>query len=222
MTKLCFAFHVHTNFSKDSSNKPRDIVHYCRRHQIDAIAICDHNEIAGAQEVAKIAGQDVKVIIGEEIATTEGEILGLFLKKRIQPGLVPKETISEIRAQGGLVCIPHPGESLRREAMSQESIAEIIDDIDLLESFNARVILSRDRKMSEHLAKKFAKPTLIGSDAHFLAQIGQSLGEISPFATASDFISVVSNGGYQVLKYRKTNFLAHLASKIVKMSKLFH
>ncbi|RLC74880.1 MAG: hypothetical protein DRI61_15875, partial [Chloroflexi bacterium] len=98
--------HVHTIYSKDAFLTLRNLISVAIYKKIKCIAITDHNEIRGALKLRKIA--PFKIIVGQEIMTSEGEIIGLFLSNRIESGLSPEKTIEEIRKQGGLVYLPHP------------------------------------------------------------------------------------------------------------------
>ena len=100
--KINIDLHVHTNYSKCALLKPAEIEGIALKRGLDGVAITDHNTIEGALEVYKQA-KKIKVIIGEEIKTTQGEITGYFLKEKIPPFLSPEETVKEIRKQGGLI-----------------------------------------------------------------------------------------------------------------------
>jgi predicted metal-dependent phosphoesterase TrpH len=94
----------------ESVSKPQSLVNRARKGGYDVICVTDHDETAGAflaQEYAK-QFNDVEVVIGEEITTADGEIIGLFLTEKIQPGLSIEETVDIIREQGGLTIAPHP------------------------------------------------------------------------------------------------------------------
>ena len=100
-------FHMHTSHSGDCDASPRDMVRGCRDVGLTCIAVTDHNTIRGALEVRELA--DFTVIIGEEVKSSQGDIIGLFLEEEIPRGLSPAETVSRIKGQGGLVVVPHPG-----------------------------------------------------------------------------------------------------------------
>ena len=99
--------HNHTRWSFDCSMDPAKVVRVARSRGIDAIAITDHDEIDGAREAAKAANGDILVIIGEEIDTAAGDILGLWLQEKIVEH-DPIEAIKAIHAQGGLAILAHP------------------------------------------------------------------------------------------------------------------
>ena len=76
------------------------------------LCITDHNAIAGAVELADRL--PCRVVVGEELRTAAGEIIGLFLAERMPSGLGHVEAARAIREQGGLVYIPHPFDPMRR------------------------------------------------------------------------------------------------------------
>ena len=104
--------HMHTAFSLDCDTPPEVVVKRCIAAGLNCIAITDHNTIRGALEVGKLA--DFRVIVGEEVKSSEGDIIGLFLEEEIPRGLSPLETVSRIKDQDGLVMVPHPFDTIRR------------------------------------------------------------------------------------------------------------
>src|SRR5436190_17785030 len=101
-------FHSHSHYSRDSVLNPRTFIDRCLKRGIDCIAVTDHNEIEGAFVIQKLAPPELKVIIGEEVKSSEGEIIGLFLQEFVPRGLTPEETVRAIQEQGGLAVVPHP------------------------------------------------------------------------------------------------------------------
>jgi predicted metal-dependent phosphoesterase TrpH len=113
--KLRADFHSHSHYSRDSVISPQAFIDRCLRKGIDCIAVTDHNEIEGAFVIQKLA--PFKVIVGEEVKTSEGEIIGLFLKELVPKGMSPEDTIDCIHEQGGLAVIPHPYDIFRRSVI---------------------------------------------------------------------------------------------------------
>ena len=184
--------HVHTCYSKDATLSPETIMESCRRRGLDGVAITDHNTIAGALALKEIA--PFLVIVGEEIDTTKGEILGLFLKEEIPGGLTPEEAMARIREQGGLVGVPHPLDRLRRSAMRQVALLDILDELDFLEGFNSRVSFSSDNRKAQALAQARGLPMTAGSDAHIAYEIGRAYVEMPPFNDPEDFLESLAQG----------------------------
>ena len=128
--------HIHTCFSKDSEMSLEALYQKCLKTGLNCIAITDHNTIEVALLFKSIAS--FKVIVGEEINTTQGEVTGLFLKERIPPGLKALETVNNIKSQGGLVSIPHPFDIFRSSVIKLDALHEILPYVDIIEGFNAR------------------------------------------------------------------------------------
>lgn len=184
--------HIHTSYSPDSSVSPERLISRCLEIGINCVAITDHNTIAGALAVLKIA--PFKVIVGEEIRTTKGEIIGFFLKEEIPRGLSPEETIRRIKGQGGLVCIPHPCDRLRPSALKSEKLYELLPQIDIIEVFNARTALRRDLEKARALAQKNGLLAGAGSDSHTPGEIGGACVEMPDFETPQEFKAALAQG----------------------------
>ena len=107
-------FHVHSEYSKDCATPVRSILERARELGIDIVAITDHNTVEGGLEGLRLADEyGLRVIAGEEIKSTEGEIVGLFLSSyHPRRALAFAETIAAIKAQGGIVYVPHPFDRL--------------------------------------------------------------------------------------------------------------
>jgi predicted metal-dependent phosphoesterase TrpH len=105
--------HCHTSASFDSLAEPLKVVQAARDRGLTHLAITDHDRIDGALHARAAAIPGIVVIVGEEVKTTAGDLICLFLEEAIPPGLTPAETIARARAQGGLVGIPHPFDRYR-------------------------------------------------------------------------------------------------------------
>lgn len=176
MRKYKTEFHVHTRYSKDSILSYWLLLLIAKRKKIDTLVITDHNEIAGAVKYKeKFKKHNIEIIVGEEIFTKKGEIIGLNLNKKIEPNLTPKQTIKEIRKQKGLVYIPHPYDEKRYETVLELSeIEKNKDEIDFIEVHNGRNI---DRQFSveqNEIAEIYKLNKIIGSDAHTFFELGRN------------------------------------------------
>jgi predicted metal-dependent phosphoesterase TrpH len=184
--------HVHTYHSSDSLSQPAAILRCMDRNGVDVVAITDHNAIDGAREVAALAPG--RVIVGEEIRTSQGEIIGLFLKDLIAPGLSPRETVAAIHAQGGLVYVPHPVDRIRGSTLRRDALLSIIPWIDVLEVYNARVFCSTRNRMAREIAEAHRLPMGAGSDAHSAADIGLATVEMASFSDSAGFMRAIHDG----------------------------
>ena len=184
--------HAHTHFSRDALTSVSTFVRRYQRAAIDCVAVSDHNNIDGALAVRSDAA--FRVIVSEEIKSSEGEIIGLFLQETIRKGLTPEDTIRAIREQGGLVLIPHPYDRVRRSPLREDAALRIMKDIDIIEVFNSRTVFSGDNQKSRALAEAHGKLMSASSDAHTPWEIGLSYTEMPLFEGPSDFLIALGKG----------------------------
>lgn len=159
-----FDFHIHSVYSHDSISKPESIIKYSKKKGLAGIAITDHNTILGAKKAKSLSSEDFLIIIGAEIETDMGEIIGLFLNEEIISNDF-YEVKDAIKAQGGLIVLPHP---FKNEAINFNLLAK---EVDLIESLNGRIKPELNHKACI-LAKKYERPMIAGSDAHTPFEIG--------------------------------------------------
>lgn len=215
--------HVHTKYSKDSMLCFFPLYIKCRIKSINAIAITEHNNIEGAikfQEFCRKMGNKINVIIGEEIFTDSGEVIGLFLSENIAPQMTVEETICEIKRQNGVVCIPHPYDKKREKTvLKEEAIKRVRKQIDCMEVHNGRNISKTYDIEQREIANKYNIKPIVGSDAHTLIEIGRNYmsfeGEIplsrEQFLKSLDTFEPVAN---------ECILIAHKITAIVKIIKL--
>lgn len=217
-----FELHVHTRFSKDSLLCFWPLYLKCRLLNISVIAITEHNNINGGmafKEFCKKHGEHIFVITGEEIFTSEGEIIGLYLKKNIQGGMSAEESICEIKRQGGIVYIPHPYDEKRYKTVLKESvISEKKEDIDCIEVHNGRNILIEYDKKQRAIAERHNLTPIIGSDAHTWIEIGRNYLEVKQLPDSPEsFKTAICDA---VFHSRKSIKISHQITKFAKMIRL--
>ncbi len=187
---LRMEMHLHTRYSIDSYLKLDTIIEVCQRKDINAVAVTDHGTIEGAERLReKIEKKNakIKVITGEEIFTTKGEVIGLFLRERIPYLLSPVETIRRIKKQGGLVYIPHPFIPLMPNCLGKE-LHQFSKEIDIIEIFNARAMFRVGVKKACQFARNNKIVTAIGSDAHTRFEIGNACMKLEDFNGPKEFL----------------------------------
>jgi predicted metal-dependent phosphoesterase TrpH len=177
--------HVHTSASFDSKTEPKQLADRSRQLGLDPIFVTDHDTTLAAFRLQVASRQ--RVVVGEEIATTDGELIGLFLQRRIPPGLTAKQTALEIKDQGGLVYLEHPYDQFRRH-LSQAAIEEVAELIDIVEVFNARSDEKTNHQAEELRGILGAAPGA-GSDAHTVKELGSVYVEMQNFDGADDFLA---------------------------------
>lgn len=212
-----FEFHCHSQYSGDSNVKIDDLIKRCQKVGITGLALTDHNEISGALELRKKAPNWLKIIVGEEVNTASGEIIGLFLSQKIPSGLSIEETIYEIKKQGGIVILPHPFDRLRSNKMPLTEIFRNINNFDVIETFNARSVFFSDNTRARDYVKTHHKLSICGSDAHFLAEYGQTTIKNIDCSGPQEFLSSLKNA---VFKTKRASLIFHLLTKYEKLKTL--
>jgi len=204
--------HVHTRFSKDCLTKLPALIAVCHRKGLDKIAITDHNTIAGALAARELAPD--LIIVGEEIKTTQGELIAYFVQEEVPKRLTPLETIARLREQGAVISVPHPFERWRLSALARGALVDIIDQVDALEVFNARCLSVGDNHKAMEWAARYGKLTTAGSDAHTLWELGRGYVELPPFNGPEEFLQSLAQskaGG------SPSGFWVHFASTFAKL-----
>jgi len=204
--------HIHTKYSMDCGTPLEKIINRCLEIGINCIAIADHSTIDGALEMQRLA--PFKVIVAEEILTPHGEIMGMFLKETIPSGLSIEQTISQIRAQGALVNIPHPFDTFRGLRLDGKELEALVNQIDAFEVFNARGPFLRPSTKARAFAQKYDIPRTAGSDAHATGEIGNAYIEMPEFNGRDDFLQALRAG--KVMGHR-TNPLIHFVTAWEKL-----
>jgi len=192
--------HMHTSHSYDCATDPEALVDHCVAQGLGAIAITDHNEVSGAQAAAAL-GKPITIIVGEEVKTTQGEVIGLFLKERIEPGLDMGETIAAIQEQGGLVYMPHPFDRLHT-IPDAATLLRHLDQIDILEVYNSRLLFDSFNDDALRFASKYNLIQAAGSDAHVLPGIGTAINRIPAFDGPEEFLLAMRQS--QILRRPKS------------------
>lgn len=171
-------FHTHTAFSPDALTSPAAFVRRCCDRGLTHVAITDHTGIEGALAVAEIA--PFTVIVGQEVKTAEGELIGLFLVESVPSGLPARETAERIHRQGAVVVAPHPFDPFRPN-IGRRGLAEIGDAVDIIEGYNGRSMLRRIDRAARRYAAEHDLPVGLGSDAHCRRELGRSFVELPDF-----------------------------------------
>jgi hypothetical protein len=181
--------HLHTSWSHDCSIDVDELLDHAEAQGLGAIAVTDHNVIGGALEaVERARGRRLAVIPGEEIKTAEdGEVIGLFLREEIPPGMSFGETIDAIRTQGGLVYVPHPFDRLHA-IPSPATLHRHLAEIDVFEVYNARLLFEAYNEEALRFARKYNLTPGAGSDAHVLAGVGTGAVRMRRFGGPEEFL----------------------------------
>ena len=185
-------FHIHSRYSFDSSNDLEAIIRRCQKTGINCVAIADHGTAEGGLRLKEIA--PFKVIVAEEILTPHGEIMGMFLKETVPTNISIQEAIARIREQDGLVCVPHPFDIITRIGLGGTIMEQIVDQIDIIEVFNARSPIPCRSSRALAFANRHNLVKSAGSDAHTISEIGKTYVEMPDFESKGDFLAALRQG----------------------------
>ena len=214
MSPYRIELHCHTYHSKDCLMLPEQLLEQCILKGIDLIAITDHNAIQGAYEAATLDPD--RVIIGEEIMTTAGELLGYYMKELVPPGLSPHETIARLRAQGAFISVAHPFDYTRQGAWKEEALLEILKLVDGIEIFNARTWSSTANNRAAALCSSEGMLTTAGPDAHTSFEIGRATMITPAFFDAESMRLALASAQIHA---RRSSPLVHLFSRYATFRK---
>jgi len=195
--KMRLDLHCHSEASVDCITPLAAFPARCKERGIRVQAITDHNEVWGAQKLQSMVaenGNDLTIIVGEEVSTREGEIVGLYLQEKIPAGLSPEETVAAIKAQGGLVLIPHGFDPMKRHRLSPEALERVAESVDIVEIFNARISRLKWNAAASAWATTHGLPESAGSDAHTVKDIGSAWVEtlLAPVDTPEQLLEALN------------------------------
>lgn len=167
--------HCHTSASFDSLASPGDVVRAAAHRGLTHLAVTDHDRIDGALRARDAAPDGLTIIVGEEVTTSDGDLIAAFLERAVPPGLSAVDTIADIREQGGLVGVPHPFDRSRGYGRkSGADLADIAEKVDWIEAYNARVVGGSANEQAAIFARERSLPGVYASDSHTVLEVGVS------------------------------------------------
>lgn len=186
--------HLHTCFSGDAVTTIDELAEGVEEAGLDVVCVTDHHSVRGAFEAIE-RDLGCRVVVGEEVRTGAGELIGLFLSERVPSGLAPQEVVQRIRAQGGVVYVPHPFDPVRH-ALREPVLRDLCAGgaVDAVEVFNAKVSLDHLNARARDLAAELGLPGGAGSDAHDPAAVGAAYVEMPDFDGPADFLAALHDG----------------------------
>lgn len=211
MTPLRIDLHVHSMYSGDGLMTPRQIVDRAQKAGLDGVAVTDHGTIRGGMETRRLGTSEFLVIVGAEMMTDQGEVIGLFLTEEIEEHTLER-VVEAIRLQGGLVVVPHPFDSLRRSALHiSDEQAPLVDAVEVL---NSRCLLERFNTQARNYATRHGLPAVAGSDAHYPMEIGNA----GIVVRQRDIRSSIASGTVEVFG-RRSSPAVHILTRARKIAR---
>jgi len=211
--------HCHTSASFDSLASPRAVVAAAARRGLTHLAITDHDRIEGALEARDVAPVGLTVLVGEEIRTRDGDLIAVFLSTAVPPGLSAAETIAAVRAQGGLVGIPHPFDRFRGSISKGETLRgleALAATVDWVESWNARLTVGDGNVRAAELARAAGVPGVAVSDAHTTLEVGVASTILGGDPSTPDGLRAALAAG-PVMATGRASFYVRLATPLAKV-----
>jgi predicted metal-dependent phosphoesterase TrpH len=224
--KVAFVdLHCHTRFSRDSILAEEKFIRVAIARGLTHVCVTNHNNVEGAiavrDKVRELALEDrLTVILGEEVSTSDGEVVGVFLEKTIPRGLSARETADEIRRQGGLVSIPHPFDPFRASHIREGPLRNLAETgrIDMLEVFNSRVTLSEHNRAAAEFAARYGIPGIACSDSHSSFEIAMSFNALPAFDSADELKAVLPQNDWHG---SRSSVFIHLTTRWAVWRNLF-
>lgn len=207
MSRLKTVIHIHTNYSFDANMAPDDLVNVARRQGVHCLAITDHDDIGGALDVRRLA-PDLRVIVGEEISSADGHIIGLFLRERIAPGLSLEDTATAIRDQGGLVFAPHPCATLCESALGLAELERLRPWVDAVEICNSQNLLVWEERHARAFCDRYGVTPYVGADVHIRGHLAGAYQWIADFEDAPSFLAVLGHAELHPRRFGLSYFAA--------------
>jgi hypothetical protein len=171
MTRAFIDLHCHTSASFDCLARPGGVVKAAAARGLTHLIVTDHDRIEGALEARELAPDALTVIVGEEIRTRDGDLIGAFLAQAVAPGMSAAETVAAIREQGGLVGVPHPFDRLRGSVLTDARMAVLAPLVDWIEVHNARLVGGGNERAAA-FARGRGLAGVAVSDAHSILEVG--------------------------------------------------
>jgi hypothetical protein len=208
--------HCHSSASFDSLSRPADLVRVARQRGLTHLAITDHGSLDGALAARELAGDGLTVIVGEEIRSADGDVIGLYLDVPVPGGLSALDTIAAIHAQGGLAGIPHPFDRFRASGLVRlASIAAVLRQVDYIEAWNARVPTAGVNERARRFALEHGLPGIAVSDAHSTFEVGVAYTRLAgPINGAADLKAALAQA---VLHPGRASILVRALTPLAKL-----
>jgi len=208
-------FHCHTVYSPDSLVELGALLKACDERGIDKIAITDHSNMQGAIKAHNMAPD--RVIVAEEIATFEGEILGYFMTEEIPQGLPAVEVVRRLRGQGAFISLAHPFDP-HRSWWTEKTLDQILPYVDGLEVFNARCRREEYNQVAYEFALEQWKTLMAGSDAHTLKELGRATMTMPRFDDAEGLRAAAREA---TISGELSGLYVHMVSTFARVAKKF-
>lgn len=210
--------HCHTSASFDSLASPASVVRAAASRGLTHLAITDHGTLDGALAARDLAPEDLTILVGQEIRTREGDVIGLFLERAVPSGLPAPEAVHAVREQGGLVGIPHPFDRFRGSLLRTDAMTDIASTADWIEAWNARIVFGDGNERAAALAASAGVAGVAVSDAHTALEVGVASTLVWGDPASADGLREALAGPLE-LSIGRASFYVRLATPAAKLVK---
>lgn len=190
--------HCHTSASFDSLSKPEQVARVAAERGLTHLAITDHDVIDGALRARDAAPDELHIIVGQEVRTTTGDLIALYIERPIPPGMAPFEAAMAVREQGGVVGLAHPFDRFRAGAGRkgwESELERVVPALDFVEAWNARLMVGDGNVRAAEFAAAHDLAGVASSDAHTVMEVGVAYTILNgPIATAEQFRAALADG----------------------------
>lgn len=162
---------VHTDASPCSRAAPAAVVTAAISRDLDGIAVTNHDTLDGVAAVQAAAPDELTVIPGVEVTTTQGHLLALDIEDPPPQG-DPLSVIDQIHDRGGWAILSHPFDRLREHYDTDlDALGSAVDAVEVL---NSRCLRAQYNEHARAFAREHDLPVTGGSDAHFPMEVGRA------------------------------------------------
>ena len=219
---LVIDFHVHSSVSEDSNISPKIIPKLMKKLGYSAVCIADHNSNKGALIAFKYAPKNFLVLIGQEIKTSQGEIIVVDSEKKLSGSIW--EIIDTAKQENLLTVLPHGFDFIRKSSairrVNKKDLLKLVKKVHAIEALNSRCFLNIHNSHARVFARVFKKPLVAGSDAHTLSELGSAKTFVEAELSKDDIFEAVRKGKTEILG-KKSSFIVHFKSSYIKCEKIF-
>lgn len=167
--------HVHSLSNGKTQISCDQLGNSLRQNYLHGVAITNFYDISHAMLLKKQLKEYV-IIVGQEVWTKDGHIIGLGLKKRIPDFKGAEETIDYIHEQGGIAVAPHPYLFNSSLSLGKKVMSLPFDAIEVYNGLVGSFIIPN--YLARRASEKMKIPQVASTDTTNAADIGRTYTEV--------------------------------------------
>lgn len=199
---LSVELHCHSEHSHDGVDSVRSMLERASEAGLDAIAVTDHDSLAGSHEAMELAPEyDLVALSGTEVTSRAGHVLAIGVAESIPPREPFAETVRLIHEAGGVAIAAHPYGRIRRGVLGRVA-PDDLDIVDAIETYNSRFLVGRPNRQAARLADRLGLPATAGSDAHVAEMVGRATTFVDAVPDAEAIVEAIADGRTEIERRR--------------------